>query len=114
MLREELEKEFDNLKRSGCIEESNSPYASALVLVCKKGGGLRACVDYRAFNRDTVPDRYSIPRIDKLIDRVDSCKAKVFSALDLMKGYHQVKVRNEDKEKTAFVCHQGLFQCHLS
>ena len=61
-------------------------------------------------NRDTVPDKYLIPRIDELIDRVDACKAKVFSVLDLMKGYHQVKVRDEDKQKTTFVCHQGLYQ----
>ena len=109
-LREELEKELEELQRSGCIEESNSPYTSALVLVRKKGGGLRICVDYRALNRDTVPDKYPIPRIDELIDRVGACKAKIFSALDLMKGYHQVKVRDEDKPKTAFVCHQGLYQ----
>jgi len=64
----------------------------------------------RALNRDTVPDKYPIPRIDELIGRVGSCKAKVFSALDLMKGYHQVKVRDEDKQKTAFVRHQGLYQ----
>ena len=59
-LREELEKELEDLQRSGCIEESNSPYTSALVLVRKKGGGLRICVDYRALNRDTVPDKYPI------------------------------------------------------
>ena len=96
-LRDELEKELDNLQKSGYIEESNSPYTSALVLVRKKGGGLRICVDYRALNRDTVLDKYPI-------------KDKVFSALDLMKGYHQVKVREEDKHKTAFACHQGLYQ----
>ena len=109
-LRDELEKELDNLQKSGCIEESNSPYTSALVLVRKKEGGLQICVNYRALNRDTVLDKYLIPRIDELIDRVGACKAKVFSALDLMKGYHQVKVREEDKHKTAFVCHQGLYQ----
>ena len=109
-LREELEKELEDLRRSGCIEESNSPYTSALVLVRKKGGGLRICVDYTALNRDTVPDKYLIPRIDELVDRVGACKAKVFSVLDLMKGYHQVKVRDEDKQKTTFVCHQGLYQ----
>ena len=67
-LRNELEKELDNLQKSGCIEESNSPYTSALVLVRKKGGGLRICVDYRALNRDTILDKYPIPRIDELID----------------------------------------------
>ena len=109
-LRTELEKELENLQRIGCIEKSNSAYASALVLVRKKGGGLRVCVDYRALNKDTEPDKYPIPRIDELIDQVGKCKAKVFSALDLMKGYHQVKVKEEDKYKTAFVCHHGLYQ----
>ena len=109
-LRTELEKELENLQRTGCIEKSNSPYASALVLVRKKSGGLRVCVDYRALNKDTEPDKYPIPRIDELIDRVGRCKAKVFSALDLMKGYHQVKMKDEDKHKTAFVCHHGLYQ----
>ena len=109
-LRAELEKELENLQRIGCIEKSNSAYASALVLVRKKGGGLRVCVDYRALNKDTEPDKYPIPRIDELIDRVGRCKAKIFSALDLMKGYHQVKMKEEDKHKTAFVCHDGLYQ----
>ena len=109
-LRKELESELSTLLDTGCIEPCVSPYSSALVLVRKKGGGLRICVDYRALNRDTVTDKYPIPRIDELIDRVGACKAKIFSALDLMKGYHQVKVRDEDKQKTAFVCHQGLYQ----
>jgi len=67
------------------------------------------CVNYRVLNKDTVPDKYPIPRIDELIDRVGSCKAKIFTAFDLMKGYHQVKVKDCDKYKTAFVCHQGLY-----
>ena len=109
-LREELEKELENLQRIGCIEKSHSAYASGLVLVRKRGGGLRVCVDYRALNRDTKPDKYPIPRIDELIDRVGKCRAKIFSALDLMKGYHQVKMKEEDKHKTAFICHHGLYQ----
>ena len=60
VLKEELEKELDNLQRTGCIEESNSP---ALVLVRKKGSGLFVCVDYRALNRDA---EYPVPRIDNL------------------------------------------------
>ena len=68
------------------------------------------CVDYRALNKNTKPDKYPIPRIDELIDRVGKCRAKIFSALDLMKGYHQVKMKEEDKEKTAFMCHHGLYQ----
>jgi len=65
ILREELEKELGNLQRFGFIEESNSPFASALVLVHKKGGGLCICVNYRALNRNAAADKYPISRIDE-------------------------------------------------
>ena len=95
---------------TGCIEPSSSPYSSPLVLVRKKSGGLRVCVDYRAVNKDTVPDRYPIPRIDELMDMVGKRKAKIFSSLDLMKGYHQVRMEEGSKVKTAFTCHLGHYQ----
>ena len=116
-LRKELEEELDNLQESGCIEPSKSPYSSALVLVRKKGGGLRVCVDYRALNKDTVQDRFPIPRIDELVDMVGRCKATVFSALDLMKGYHQVKMTQEDKEKTVLfvrMYYSNTEECRLA
>jgi len=109
-LCKELEEEMDSLLQSGCIEPSVSPYSSPLVLVRKKSGGLRVCVDYRALNRDTVPDRYPLPRIDELMDMVGRQHAKVFSSLDLMKDYHQVKMDDSSKPKTVFVCHLGLYQ----
>ena len=109
-LRKELEEEMDSLLKTGCIEPSVSPYSSPLVLVRKKTGGIRVCVDYRALNRDTVPDCYPIPRIDELVDIVGRRRATVFSALDLMKGYHQVQVEEDSKMKTAFTCHLGLYQ----
>lgn len=109
-LRKELEQEMDTLLRTGCIEPSTSPYSSPLVLVRKKTGGLRVCVDYRALNQRTVADRYPIPHIDELVDMVGKKHAKVFSSLDLMKGYHQVKVEEKSKPKTAFTCHLGLYQ----
>ena len=82
---------MDNLLKAGCIEASDSPYSSALVLVQKNGRGLRVCVDYRTLNKDTIPDRFPIPRVDELVDMVGRFKATVFSALDLMKGYHQAQ-----------------------
>ena len=109
-LRTELEEELERLLSAGCIEPSTSPYSSRLVLVRKKDGGLRVCVDYRAINKITVPDQYPMPRIDELIDTFGRCKGRYFSSLDLMKGYHQVKMADRSKEKTAFTCHQGLFQ----
>ena len=107
--REELEAELNQLLNIGCIKPSCSPYASGLV-VQKKDGGLQVCVDYRGINKNTVPDRYPIPRIDELIDTVGKQQGKFFTSLDLMKGYHQIRMADCDKQKTAFICHQGLFQ----
>ena len=109
-LRSELEGELQKLLDTGCIEPSSSSFASGLVLVRKKDGGLRVCVDYRGINKKTIPDCYPIPRIDDLIDTVGRCHGKIFTTLDLMKGYHQIKMASESKEKTAFTCHLGLFQ----
>ena len=60
-------------------------------------------------NKDTVPDRFKMPRIDELVDMVGRTKPKVFSSLDLMRGYHQVKIAEDSKHKTAFTCHLGLY-----
>jgi len=62
--------ELAKLLNTGCIEPSNSPYASGLMLVRKKDSGLQVCVDYRELNKNTVPDFYPIPRIDELIDTI--------------------------------------------
>ena len=109
-LHQELEEEMRKLIDLGCIEASNSPYASALVLVRKKGGGLHVCVDYRSANKDTVPDCFPMPRIDELVEMVGRTKPRVFSSLDLMRGYHQVRMAEDSKHKMAFTCHLGLYQ----
>ena len=62
-LHAELETELTRLEATGCIERSTSPYTSGLVLVRKKDGGLRVCVDYRSINKDTIPDCYPIPEL---------------------------------------------------
>ena len=109
-LRKQLEEELDKLLQINCVEPANSPYASPIVLVKKKDGTPRLCVDYRSINKDTVPDRYPLPRVDELIDAIGNQKEKYFSTLDLMRGYHQVKMEDKSKAKTAFICHRGLFQ----
>ena len=109
-LRKELEEELETLLRTGCVEPSVSPYSSPLVLVHKKTGSLGVCVDYRALNQNTVADRYPIPRVDDLVDMVGKKHAKVFSCLDLMRGYHQVQMEENAMPKTAFTCHLGLYQ----
>ena len=96
-VRRELEDELIRLESTGCFEPSNSPYASGLVLVRKKDGTLRVCVDYRQVNKDTVPDRYPMLRVDELVDAIGRRKGKYFTTLDLMKGYHQVKVEEQSK-----------------
>ena len=93
-----------------CIESSNSLYASPLVLVRKKEGGLRVCVDYRNVNKDTVPNCFPVPRIDDHFDMIGRTQPNVFTCLDLMRGYNQVKMSKDSKHKTAFTCHLGLNQ----
>ena len=110
VLRHELEQDLRSLLHTGCIEPSSSPYASALVLVRKKNGALCVCVDYRGVNKNTVPDQYPLPRIDELIDMIGKNKPRIFTSLDLMRGYHQVRMAKDSKPKTAFTCHMGLFQ----
>jgi len=94
------------------IEPSMSPWSSSIVLVRKKSqdGSVkyRFCVDYRALNAVTKPDAYPIPNI---VDTLDSLgQSKIFSVLDMASGYHQIAIKPEHKEKTAFSCHRGHFQ----
>ena len=82
------------------IRPSTSPYASPIVLVRKKDGKLRFCVDYRKLNSKTVKDAHALPTIDETLDCLVG--AKYFSSLDLKSGYWQVEVKENDKPKTAF------------
>ncbi len=93
---------------AGVIEPSSSPWSSPVVLVRKKDNSVRFCIDYRKLNRITRKDVYPLPRIDDVLDSLAG--SSVFSILDLYKGYWQVPVREDDKEKTAFVTPDGLFQ----
>ena len=98
----------------------NLSLLSYLILVVLNPLAARTCQDwcwcvkkmvvhgyYRGINKDTVPDCFPIPQIDDLIDKAGRCKGKVFTTLDLMKGYHQIRVHSES---TAFTCHKGNFQ----
>ena len=107
-MAEEADKQVDDMLKRGVIEESNSPWAAGVVLVKKKDGSFRFCVDYRALNDVTVKDAYPLPKISETLDSLSG--AKWFSTLDLYSGYWQVGVENEDKPKTAFITRKGLFQ----
>ena len=83
-----LRKELDKLLKNGSIEPSVSPYGAPVIFVKKKSGELRMCIDYRALNKITIKNRFPIPLIDDLIDRLHG--AKVFTKIDLRSGYNQV------------------------
>ena len=92
----------------GIIEPTQSPWASNIVLVKKKDGSLRCCVDYRQLNNVTRKDAYPLPRIDVCLDSMS--EAQWFSTFDFRSSYHQVEVRPEDADKTAFICREGLYR----
>lgn len=100
--------EVERMLDHDIIEPSMSAWASPIVLVKKKDGSTRFCVDYRKLNDVTEKDSYPLPRIDDTLDTLSG--AKWFSTLDLASGYWQVEVQERDRPKTAFVTGSGLFQ----
>ena len=94
----------------GAIHRSTSPWASPVVLVCKKDGSLRFCINLRKFNNQTIKDAQSLPRIKNSLNCLDG--ATIFTSLDLQSGYWQVKITEASKPLTAFMVGPlGFYEC---
>ena len=109
--REEVRQLLKEMLDQDVIKPTNSPWASPVVIVKKKDGSPRFCVDYRKVNTVTRKDAYPLPRVDDTLDTLAG--SKWFSTLDLLSGYWQVEVRPEDREKTAFCTPDGLFEFNV-
>ncbi len=106
--REEVHRQVSDFLRRGLIRPSTSPFGSPVLFVPKPDGTQRMCIDYRALNKITIKNRYPMPRVDDLFDRLQG--AKYYSSLDLLSGYHQIKIKESDIPKTAFNTHMGHYE----
>lgn len=96
------------MQKQGIIQKSTSPWASPIVLVKKKNGKLRPCIDYRRLSAVTTADAFPLPRVQDCLNTVRG--SLFFSTFDITSGYHQVPVRKEDIPKTAFITKYGLYE----
>lgn len=110
---EEVRRQVREMEDQGIIRKSRSKYSSPLIIIPKKidNSGekkYRLVIDYRKLNEVTVDDKYPLPNIDSILDKLG--RAQYFTTLDLAKGYHQIVVKEEDREKTAFITPHGLYE----
>uniref|UniRef100_A0A6G5A909 Putative tick transposon n=1 Tax=Rhipicephalus microplus TaxID=6941 RepID=A0A6G5A909_RHIMP len=109
--RQVIADQVNDMLQKGVIQKSSSPWAAPVILVKKKDNSWRFCVDYRRLNAVTKKDVYPLPRIDDAVDCLHS--AAYFSSVDLRSGYWQIPMHPSDKEKTAFVTPDGLFEFNV-
>jgi transposase InsO family protein/predicted aspartyl protease len=100
--------EVERMLRMGVIRKSVSPYASPIVLVKKKSGEIRFCVDFRRLNDKTVKDAFPLPHVSDILEALHG--AKFFTTLDLSSGFWQIKMRDKDINKTAFCIQNGHYE----
>lgn len=103
-----VKKHLQELLDTGVIHESESPFASPIVVVRKKDGSVRLCIDFRKLNSQTIRDAYALPNLEEVFSLLTG--SKWFSVLDLKSGYYQVEMEEADKQKTAFVCPLGFWE----
>ena len=105
---EMIEEEITKMLKNGTIRKSNSPWAAPVVLTNKADGSKRMCVDFREINKVTIKDAYPAPHLEESLDPL--CKAQFISTLDLLSGYWQIPLKEEDMCKTAFTTPSGLYE----
>ncbi|UYV67076.1 hypothetical protein LAZ67_4003830 [Cordylochernes scorpioides] len=105
---QEVDAQINEWLKQGIIQKSNSEYASPIVLVKKKNGKTRICVDYRKLNKETVKDRYPLPLIEDQIDKLQA--ARLFSTIDLKNGFFHIPVAEDSRKLTSFVVPNGQYE----
>lgn len=106
--KDEIEKQVAKILQNGMIQESVSPFASPVLLVKKKTGDWRLCVDYRRLNAMTIKNKFPLPVVDEILDELSG--AKWFTTLDMSSGFHQILMKIQDRYKTAFQTHHGHYE----
>ena len=107
-VRQEVAKQLKSMQQNRVVQPSHSPWSSPVVMVRKKDGSHRFCVDYRGLNAVTKADTFPLPRINDLLDQLG--RARYFSTLNLASGFWQIRMEPLAQEKTAFVTPHGLFE----
>ena len=106
-----MDQAIDEMQEAGIIEKSRSQWGFPIVLVERKDGSKRFCVDFRDLNKGTKSNAYPLPVIDDILASLGT--AKYFSKFDLKSGYRPVELDDKDKEKAAFVSHRELFHFNV-
>jgi hypothetical protein len=110
-LEQDVDEMIDRMLARGIISKSNSPWSAPIVIIKKKNGTNRFCVEYRKLNKVTIKDNYPVPLIEETLDSLKGLR--FFTSLDLASGYWQVALDKKTKEKTAFCSRKGEFHFNV-